>query len=129
MEQLELDNYTVGQNIAKFRKASGLKAFDVATQLGMKENTYTKYERGETAITIDFVKKVAEIIHAEPFQLLSTSLGNFFNINSNSQSFINANNNHTSNDQQTMLMLELIKSMLALNERIVALLEAKGGDS
>jgi len=55
---MEINNLVVGRNIAKYRKIKEVKASDIAKQLGMKEATYTKYERGETAITIDFLQKV-----------------------------------------------------------------------
>lgn len=52
---LELDNKKIGYKIYFQRKIAGLKAFDVAEQLSIKEAAYTKYERGKTKITIDFV--------------------------------------------------------------------------
>src|SRR5690606_8212437 len=60
------------------RKIAGLKAFDVAEQLGIKEAAYTKYERGETKITIDFVKKISEIFKIDPLLLLSSNDVNYF---------------------------------------------------
>ncbi|MBS1746117.1 MAG: helix-turn-helix transcriptional regulator [Bacteroidetes bacterium] len=42
-----MDNLTIGRNIAKFRKLKDIKAFDMAERLGLKEATYTKYERGK----------------------------------------------------------------------------------
>lgn len=54
-----MTNDTIGQNIANLRKLKGIKAFEMAKRLNMKESTYTKYERGETAITIEFIDKVA----------------------------------------------------------------------
>ena len=50
---MELDNKTVGRNIAKFRMLRDMKASTIAERLDLKEAAYTKYERGETAITLD----------------------------------------------------------------------------
>lgn len=55
----ELDNKIIGHKIYIQQKIAGLKAFDVAEQLGIKEAAYTKYEHGETKITINFVKNSA----------------------------------------------------------------------
>ncbi|NCX96232.1 MAG: XRE family transcriptional regulator, partial [Chitinophagia bacterium] len=66
----KLDNVAIGQNIAKFRRLKELKALDVAEQLGLKESAYTKYERGETAITIDFIQRIADILEISPFNIL-----------------------------------------------------------
>lgn len=75
-----MDNFSVGHNIAKFRKIRDIKATDMATQLGLKEAAYTKYERGETAITIDIIGKVAGILKMDPLQIISVSPQNFSKI-------------------------------------------------
>ncbi len=81
---LELDNKKIGHNIYIQRKIAGLKAFDVAEQLGIKEAAYTKYERGETKITIDFVKKLAMIFNIDPLLILSTPPDTFYSQITNS---------------------------------------------
>ena len=123
---MELDNLTIGQNIAKFRKIKDLKAFDIAERLGMKEAAYTKYERGETAITIEFVQKVAEILEMNPLQILTTSPSNILENITNSPIAIQHHSTfQTYNEQQSQLMLKLIESVVTLNERLVSLLEKK----
>jgi transcriptional regulator with XRE-family HTH domain len=123
---MQLENLVIGRNIAKYRKMKDLKALDVASQLGMKEAAYTKYERGETAITIDFVQKVATVLEANPLHLLSASPGNFLESITNSQIAIQENSTfHTTNDEQTKMMLKLMESVVTMNERILNLLEKK----
>lgn len=121
---LLMDNLTIGQNIAKFRKLKDIKAFDMAERLGLKEAAYTKYERGETAITIDFVQKVAEVLEINPLQILTTSPNNILE---NIQHSLIAIQHHstfqTYNEQQTQLMLKLIESIVSLNQRLVSVLE------
>lgn len=75
---MTLDNTTIGRNIAKLRKLKDIKAADIATQLGLKEASYTKYERGETAITVDFLKKVAEVLDVAPINLVSLPMDFIF---------------------------------------------------
>jgi len=121
---MHLDNLSVGQNIAKFRKLKDLKASDVAKRLGLTEASYTKYERGETAISIDFVQKVAEIFEVNPLAIISASPGNFLQSISNSSIAIQENSTfQTTNEKQTNLMLKLMEDQAKMNERILALLE------
>lgn len=57
-------------NLATFRKLRHKKAWEVAEYLGMKEATYTKYERGESQITICMVQQVAELLQVNPIRIL-----------------------------------------------------------
>jgi transcriptional regulator with XRE-family HTH domain len=119
-----MDNLTIGQNIAKFRKLKDIKAFDMAERLGLKEATYTKYERGETAITIDFVQKVAEVLEIDPLQILTTSPSNILeNIQHSSIAIQHHSTFQTYNEQQAQLMLKLMESIVHLNERLVTVFE------
>lgn len=65
-----LKNEIIGINLATFRKLRHKKAWEVAEHLGMKEATYTKYERGESKITIELVQKVAELLQVNPIRIL-----------------------------------------------------------
>ncbi len=122
---LELDNKKVGHRIYIHRKIAGLKAFDVAERLGMKEAAYTKYERGETKITVEFVQKVAEIFGIDPLQLLSSTPAAFFDNISNS-TILNTSTFHTfhgHNEKQNDAVLLLIGNVVEMNKRIMDLLE------
>jgi len=119
-----MDNLTIGQNIAKFRKLKDFKAFDIAERLGMKEATYTKYERGETAITIDFVQKVADVLEVDVLQILTTSPSNILQNITNSPIAIQHHSTfQTYNEQQTQTMLTLMETVVKVNERLLTLLE------
>lgn len=121
-----MDNKTIGRNIAKFRLLKDLKAFDVANSLDMKEATYTKYERGETAITIDFVQKVAKVLEIDPLQILSTSPGNILDNIKNSSIAIQENSTfQTYNEQHAIQTLKLLESVIELNKRLISVLEKK----
>lgn len=119
-----LENEAIGRNISMFRKIRGIKAFDMADRLGMKEATYTKYERGETKITIDFVQKVAEELKVDPLQILTTTPSNFIENGNNSPIAINGSN-ITTDEHQTQLITKLVESVMALNERVMKMLEEK----
>ncbi len=123
---MRIDNKTVGQNISKFRRLKEIKAFDIAHQLGMKEAAYTKHERGETAISIDFIQKVAEILEINPLAIISATQGNFLQSITNSQIAIQENSTfQTSNEKQTALMLKLLENVTIVNERLLSFLEKK----
>lgn len=124
---MQLDNLTIGQNIASIRKLKDIKASDMANRLGLSAAAYTKYERGETAITIEFVQKVAEVLEVNPVSIITGSRSHFLQSISNSYVAIQENSTfQTTNDKQTAMMLKLMEDMSRMNERLIALLEQKG---
>lgn len=123
---MQLDNVTIGRNIYKLRKLKDLKAHDIAEQLGLKEAAYTKYERGETAITIDFIQKVGEILQVDPVQIITTTPSNIFeNFQHSAFSFSGPSTYNAADKQHTELMLRLLEQVASLNERLVGILEKK----
>jgi transcriptional regulator with XRE-family HTH domain len=121
-----LENKAIGRNISMYRKIRGMKASDVAERLGMKEASYTRYERGEASITVDIIQQVAEVLKVDPLMMLSVSPSNFIENGSNSPNSIvalHAHNCQTTNEQQTQMMLTLMENIVALNERLMAFLE------
>lgn len=124
---MKLENKIVGHNISLLRKLKDIKAHDMAKQLHMQESTFTKYERGETAITIAFVQMVAEILNTDPLYLLYALPIDFFEKKTNSPVVIEGNSTyHTSNEEHTTLMLKLMENIVAVNERMTSLFEKKG---
>lgn len=122
---MELDNLIIGQNIARLRKLKDIKAFDMAERIGMKEAVYTKYERGETAINVDFIQKVSEELGVDPFAVLTATPSNIIENLTNASVVVNNSNStiHTTNEQQTLMMIKLMESIVSMNERILGLLE------
>lgn len=117
-----LENKAIGRNISMYRKIRGLKASDVAERLGMKEASYTRYERGESSITVDLIQQVAEVLKVDPLMMMSVSPSNF--IENCSHFAMNDYHNH-SNEQQTQLILKLMENIVALNDRLVTLFDNK----
>ncbi len=120
---LELDNKKIGHKIYIQRKIAGLKAFDVAERLGIKEAAYTKYERGETKITLEFVKKVSEIFGIDPLLLLSSSDTNYFDNIHNSPILSTFHTYQSTNEKQNEAILLLIENVLEMNKRVMELLD------
>ncbi|NGM64179.1 helix-turn-helix domain-containing protein [Sphingobacterium sp. SGR-19] len=120
---LDLDNKKIGQKIYIQRKIKGLKAFDVAERLGIKEAAYTKYERGETKITIEFVRKVSEILDIDPLLLLSSSDINYFDNIHNSPILSTFHTYQSTNERQNEAILLLIENVVRMNKSIMLLLD------
>jgi transcriptional regulator with XRE-family HTH domain len=124
-----LENKTIGRNFYRMRKIRDKKALDVAKFIGIGEAAYTKYERGESKITVDHIQKVAEFFKIDPIQLLSTASSNFVDNVTNSQVLLSSNFHtlQTYNLEQNQMMLKLMESVLSLSERIAKMIEEKKG--
>lgn len=123
-----MENSAIGRNISLYRKMRGVKAIEVAEKLGLKEAAYTRYERGEGAITIKMVRQIAEVLKVDPLHLISLSPGNLTESGNNSPSAIvalQATNCHTINENQLHLTLKLIESVTALNEKLIGMIDKK----
>jgi len=116
-----LENKTIGRNLSLYRKIRGIKAVDMAEQLGLKESSYTRYERGETAITIDFIQKSSEVLKIDPMMLLTAHPGAVIDSGNNSPNSCISNNGYFNNqsmsDEQTKLLLKLMESVVTLLEK------------
>lgn len=119
-----LENKTIGRNLYKFRKIREKKAVDVAGHVGISESAYTKYERGESQITIDFIQKVAEYLKVDPLHVITASQGHFIEIGNNSPA-AGINTYNTVDEKLTASITRLIENQIAMNEKIMALLEKK----
>lgn len=120
-----LDNERIGRNLQNFRRIREKKASEVAEHLGLGEAAYTKYERGESQITVKLIQSVSEFLKVDPIQVIASSPGSFFE-NIHNSSILNNANFHTfqgTHEESTKTMLKLMESIAAMNERLVALLE------
>jgi len=133
MEQVftVLENKTIGRNLYKFRKVKEKKAAEVADYIGLTEAAYTKYERGESQITIDIIQKVAECLKIDPISIIANTPGNFVeNLNSpnsivaGNTSSVGGDANYT-DEKQTTLITKLIEAQIALTEKVMVLLEKR----
>jgi len=126
-----LENKTIGRNLYKFRKIKDKKASEVADFIGISEAAYTKYERGETQITIDFIQKVSECLKVDPVAIITSTPGNFVENGNNSPNAISINNSSIGgdaklvDDKQTALITKLIETQIDMNKEILAMLKNK----
>jgi len=115
-----LENKSIGRNLLLFRKLRDKKAFEVADYIGIGESAYTKYERGESKITIDLIQKVAEFLEIDPLMLLSVKPGNLIeNVNNSGTGIGNyvLGNYHASDEHQTQLILKLLEKVIELLDK------------
>jgi transcriptional regulator with XRE-family HTH domain len=124
-----LDNKLVGSNVAKFRRHRDIKAADMAARLGLSETAYTKYERGETAITLDFLNKISKEFDVNPNEFLNATPENIVeNIHDSS---VNVGNDVggdfiTTNDEQTKLLTKAVEALIDQQKALVTLMEKLG---
>ncbi|MDE0561979.1 helix-turn-helix transcriptional regulator [Algoriphagus sp. NF] len=122
-----LENKTIGRNLAMFRKLRDRKAVEVADYLGVKEATYTKYERGESKITVEIIQKVAEFLKVDPIQIIAAQPSNYVeSINGSNNIAIQTNSIYKATDaNQTEVMMKMMETMMQMNEAIKKILEGK----
>jgi transcriptional regulator with XRE-family HTH domain len=125
-----LENKTIGHNMALYRKIKGMKAFEVAEGLGLKEASYTRYERGEAAITVDIIQKVAEIIKVDPMMLLSVSPSSFVENGFNSPNSVNGCHGsqiyQNYNEKQMEITLKLMENVMTISQKLIDLMNKQG---
>jgi transcriptional regulator with XRE-family HTH domain len=61
----------VGSVLAQERTARKLKQIDVATAVGVGTSTWSRIEKGESALTVDQLKLAAEALQLTPARILS----------------------------------------------------------
>jgi transcriptional regulator with XRE-family HTH domain len=122
---MELENKLVGRNLAKFRKMADIKAADLAERIGLKEAAYTKYERGETNITIDLVQKVATALNVDPVKILAAAPDNFIESITNTSSPAASIGNEVIGNQISVSGVDekVIEGLLKQNDTIIKLIE------
>jgi transcriptional regulator with XRE-family HTH domain len=120
-----IDSKLVGQNIAKLRRHREIEAATIATKIGLTESAYSKYERGETAITLDFLNKVSEEFDVNPAQLMNATPSNIIeSIHDIANSAFSGNvigdpTFNITNEAQE----KLLESILEQNKKLTALME------
>jgi transcriptional regulator with XRE-family HTH domain len=119
---MELSNKAVGRNLAKFRMMRDMKASDLAERVGLKEAAYTKYERGESKVTIDLVQKVATALKVDPISILAAAPDNFIeSITENTSAQIGQGNSMevkgdyiNGDPKQQELMIKLMEKLVEM---------------
>jgi len=105
------------------RRHRDIKAADIADKIGLSESAYTKYERGETAITVEFLNKIAEQFEVSAAEFINSVPSNIVeNMHDNSGSIANVVGDPTiniTNEAQD----KLLESIVEQNKKLTALME------
>jgi transcriptional regulator with XRE-family HTH domain len=112
----------LGLNIRKTREKRGFSQEYVANQLGINQSTYGKMERDASAITVDRLYKIAEVLESDIISLLDIGKKNIFNNQSNQgNGYVVIINN----DYKAMMMetREIFEKLLAAKDEQIALLK------
>jgi transcriptional regulator with XRE-family HTH domain len=117
-----LDNQTVGLNLSLFRKLRQKKAYEVALHVGLTEAAYTKYERGETKITIDIIQNISEFLKVDPLHILVSNPEKLLENIYQSPTIPSLKLNSSHMEDQNKALHQLLQSILTLNESIKEIL-------
>jgi transcriptional regulator with XRE-family HTH domain len=122
-----LEKKNIGSNLATFRKLRDRKSMDVAEHLGIKEAAYTKYERGESKITIELIQKVAEFLNVDQLQIVTANPGHVIEHLTNSNVAFNGGRvkANYADKNQIEVMMKMMETMIQMNEAIKKILEGR----
>ncbi|WP_435607932.1 helix-turn-helix domain-containing protein [Pseudomonas knackmussii] len=68
---LALYEMVVAQTIAKLREERGLTQSEMAERVGLSRSTWSRIEKGESGLSLDNLKQVAEVLGKQPHELLA----------------------------------------------------------
>lgn len=104
----EFNTQKVGQCISKLQKHRNIKAAEVAKYLKITEQAYTKYERGQTAISLTLLGKVGQFFNVNPLHFLQYSPENVVEKIYNSTVPINNNAIHNNHEELIVILKQQI---------------------
>ena len=65
---------SVGRKIKEIRKSNGISGNDLAKKLGLTQQQISRYESGQSVMSIDTVVMIAHVLHVSVNELLSDYL-------------------------------------------------------
>lgn len=65
---------SVGRKIKDIRKSAGISGDDLAKKLGLTQQQISRYESGQSVMSIDTVVMIAHVLHVSVNELLSDYL-------------------------------------------------------
>ncbi|MCU0337656.1 MAG: helix-turn-helix transcriptional regulator, partial [Sediminibacterium sp.] len=96
----------------------------IASELGINQNTYSKLESGQTKLTIDRVKKLAELYNVDPDYFLSEDAP-IINYNSGSKSRSIINTQNYNDNQDAKALHKLYEKLLSEKDQQIDLLKSE----
>jgi len=106
------------------REANGYTQEYIASELGINQNTYSKLESGQTRLTVDRMKKLAELYKVNPEYFLNEEATIInYNTGNRSRAIINTQNYHDNHDQRSIQ--KLYDKLLADKDQTIEFLKAE----
>jgi len=104
------------------REANGYTQEYIASELGINQNTYSKLESGQTRLTVDRVKRLAEIYRVDPEYFFSDE-GSVINYNTGAHS--HGGPIHTYNSYDNDLIRKLYEQILGEKNELIKTLQSE----
>jgi transcriptional regulator with XRE-family HTH domain len=121
--------YRIAEKIRKLRELKGYKQETMAKKMGLTTNGYGKIERGESAITVDRLDQIAQVLEVSTLDILQFDDNFVYNITNMHHSATNGIvNNYSLSDEERAALMQQIASMQQLIEsqnRLIAMLVKK----
>ncbi len=112
---------TFGTKLRKLRDERKLSQQQVADSIGVKQNTYSRWESDLSTFKIEYLSKLAKVFNVEPIELISsdTNFSIVHNTN-NKDSSVNGFNIY-------MDMKDVFKDLLDSKDEIIRILKEENG--
>jgi len=99
----------IGSNLLKLRTSAGLKQEQVAHDIGIKQETLSKYENGGTDITISTLVALAKYFKVDISAIINIHPNQDFNVNGSNNANGIIHNQHNHLDECYRLYIEQLK--------------------
>ncbi|MBX9782633.1 MAG: helix-turn-helix domain-containing protein [Chitinophagaceae bacterium] len=107
----------IGDKIRIKRQTRGIERLEIAAKLGISENAYGKIERGETSLTIERLKDIADILETSIAELIDSAI--FYNVKNGNHSPVALHNStlQVTDDEQSKSIQKLVELIPVLIEK------------
>lgn len=122
----------IGEKIRIKRQTKGIERLDIAAKLGIGENAYGKIERGETSLTVDRLKEIADYLETSIAELIDSTI--YYDVKNGNHSHVALHNskveiNDLEQSKSIQKLVELVPSLIEkqnqLMDRVISLLDKK----
>lgn len=100
----------IGSNLLQLRTSVGLKQEKVARDIGIKQETLSKYENGGTDITVCTLLSLAKYFKVDISAIINNHPNQVFNVNGNNSATGIIHNQHNHLDEGYHLYIEQLKN-------------------
>ncbi len=114
----------LAEQLRKKRMEKGLQAKDMAYALKIEASTYSRIESGQTRISLDMAKKIAETLQMPLDELIDDKNGKYEIKNGNNSPFAIENSTLIlQNEKLLEAVLKLVEQVTKTNEQQILLMQ------